>query len=104
MSLLIDISVVYANDPSVNMTMNNSSVKSALIIVSNCERSILNCQLFSSDKIQYHHQHRSKNYKIAMKKSHWSRTFHSAESLPQFYFTLSFDFVAFSLTKLFNIQ
>jgi hypothetical protein len=50
MSLLMDISVAYPIGPSVNMTMNYSSVKSALIIESNCERNILNCRLFSSDK------------------------------------------------------
>ncbi len=103
----MDISVVYAIGPSVNMAMNYSSVKSAVIIESNCERSILNCRLFSSDKnfqISISPQCRSKYYKITMKKSHWSRNFHSTKSLPQFYFILSFDFVGFSLTKLFNIQ
>jgi hypothetical protein len=49
MSLLMDISVAYAIGPSVNMTVNYSSVKSAIITESNCERSILNCRLFSSD-------------------------------------------------------
>jgi hypothetical protein len=44
------INVAYAIGPSVNMTMNYSSVKSTLIIESNCEKNILNCKLISSGK------------------------------------------------------
>jgi hypothetical protein len=75
------------------------SVNKILRIQSNCEKTILNSKNYSNFTISH-----NLCPKIALIESPLLKLYNNTKSMPNFSKIFIFDFIEFSLTKLFNVQ